>query len=41
MKKTKGKDEKEIPYYLGGFDTNFIIFMNVRFSKLKMCEGKY
>ncbi len=32
-KKRKGKDEKEIPYYLDGFDTNFIIFINVRFSK--------
>jgi hypothetical protein len=27
--KKKGKDEKEIPYYLGGFDINFIIFINV------------
>jgi len=23
--KKKGKNEKEIPYYIGGFDINFII----------------
>jgi hypothetical protein len=31
--KKKGKDKKERPYYLGGFDINFINFINGRFSK--------
>jgi hypothetical protein len=31
--KKRGKYEKELPYYLGGFDINFTIFINARFSK--------